>query len=141
MTFPKRILGIDYGTKRIGIAVSDPLNITAQGVKVVLNTLHAIDEICRLAEHYDVETIVVGMPLTLKGTKGAKAEEVEAFIERLHTSTGRTVVSWDERFSTRSAHATLLTMGVKKKDRRSKERIDIMASALILQGYLDSRKR
>ena len=77
----KRILGIDFGTRRIGIAVSDPLNIIARGLTVVPNSAKAISEIHRIAVEYDVEKIVVGLPLTLKGEKGQKALEVEAFVK------------------------------------------------------------
>jgi len=133
----KRILGIDFGTRRIGIAVSDPLGIIARGLTVVRNSPQAVTEIARLAAEYDVEKVVLGLPLTLKGQKGEKAAEVEAFAEALRKVLRVDVVFWDERFSSYTAHETLRTMGVRKKARQSKERIDEMASALILQGYLD----
>ena len=136
----KRILGIDFGTKRIGIAVSDPLGIIASGLAVVVNAPQALTEIKRLAEQYDVAKIVVGMPYNLKGEKGTKAREVEAFMVDLQAATGLDIISWDERFTSQTAHETLLFMGAKKKQRQSKSRIDVMASALILQGYLDSLK-
>lgn len=136
----KRILGIDYGTKRIGVAVSDPLRIIATGVTVVANTPGAIAEIKRLAAEYDVATIVVGMPFNLKGEKGAKANEVELFIDALAKGTGCEIVAWDERFTSYTAHETLRAMGATRKQRQSKEKIDLMASALILQGYLDALK-
>ncbi len=136
----KRLLGIDFGTRRIGIAVSDPLRVIARGLTVVRNSPRAVMEIARLTEEYDVEKIVVGLPLTLKGEKGQKAKEVEAFAEELRKVLRVDVVFWDERFSSHAAHETLRTMGVRKKARRSKERIDEMASAIILQGYLDSTK-
>ena len=133
-----RVLGIDFGSKRIGIAVSDPMNIIARGITVVPNSPRAVDDILKIASEYEVAKIVVGMPFTLKGTKGMKAEEVERFIEKLSENTDLEIIQWDERFTTHTAHQTLLTMGVRKKARQSKERIDEMASALILQGYLDS---
>ncbi len=133
-----RILGIDYGSKRIGIALSDPLKIIAKGLTVVQNSSRAIGEIKRLAAEHDVELIVVGMPLNLKGEKGTKAVEVIKFIRELEHKTGLRVIEWDERFTSATAHQTLLEMRVTKKGRRSKETIDEMASALILQGYLDS---
>jgi putative Holliday junction resolvase len=136
----KRILGIDYGTKRIGISVSDPLKIIARGLQVVYNTSKAISEIKRLAVEYDVDKIVVGMPFNLKGERGQKAEEVSVFIENLKAEVGIEVVEWDERFTSQDAHQTLRDMGAKKKQRQSKEKIDEIASALILQGYLDSQK-
>ena len=136
----KRILGIDFGTKRIGIAVSDPLRIIATGVTVLANTPGAIAEIKRLAAEYDVATIVVGMPFNLKGEKGAKAKEVDVFIQALERGTGCEIVAWDERFTSSTAHETLRTMGATRKQRQSKAKIDLMASALILQGYLDASK-
>lgn len=136
----KRILGIDFGTKRIGIAVSDPLRIIATGLKVVPNSPRACGEIGRIAQEYDVEKIVVGMPFNLKGEKAAMAKEVEAFMNELRATTGKEVVDWDERFTSHTAHQTLLTMGVKKTRRQSKSQIDMMASALILQGYLDAAR-
>ena len=135
-----RILGLDYGTKRIGVAVSDPLNIIAQGVRVVPNSTEGLNEIKRLAREYDVEKVVVGIPYNLKGEKGQKAKEVDGFIERIKQESGLEFVTWDERFTSERAHQTLLEMGAKKKQRQSKEKIDEMAAALILQGYLDSRK-
>lgn len=132
-----RILGIDYGTRRIGVAVSDPLGITARGLTVVDNAESAIREIGKIADEYGVGMIVVGMPLNLKGEKGAKAREVEDFAGRLRSELRRTVVCYDERFTTRSAHQSLRDAGIRKSQRRSKERIDMIASALILQNYLD----
>ena len=141
MSLARRILGIDYGTKRIGVAVSDPMRVIARGVKVVMNSSNACAEIKRIADDYDVEKIVVGMPLNLKGEKGMKAKEVETFIDQLKYATQLEIVTWDERFTSHTAHETLRTMGAKKKQRQSKEQIDLMASALILQGYLDAAKK
>jgi len=132
-----RILGIDVGRRRIGIAVSDPLRILASGVTVLANTPHVEERIKELVREYAVEKIVVGMPFTLKGEKGQSAEEVEAFVERLKEAITIEIVFWDERFSSSTAHETLITMGVSKKGRRAKGRIDEMAAAIILQGYLD----
>jgi len=136
----KRILGIDYGEKRIGIAVSDPMKIIAKGIKVIENSANALREIQHIAMEYDVEIIVVGMPFNLKGERGTMAKEVEVFIDKLKGSTGLEIVTWDERFTSHTAHETLRTMGVKKKQRQEKSQIDLMASALILQGYLDANE-
>ena len=134
----KRFLGIDYGSRRIGIAVSDPLNIIARGVTVVESSPRAIGEIKRLAEEFDVEKVVVGFPLTLRGETGSKADEVNDFIERLGRELDREIVRLDERFTTLMAQQTLRDMGVKKKKREKKGAVDEMAAALILQQYLDS---
>jgi putative Holliday junction resolvase len=134
-----RILGIDYGTRRIGIAVSDPLQIIARGVTTIDHTAKAVERICALVREFEAGIIVVGLPLTLRGAKGRSAADAEAFAGRLKESAGVDVVFWDERFSSQTAHETLLKMGVGKKARRSKGRIDEMAAAIILQGYLDSK--
>lgn len=135
----KRILGIDYGSRRIGIAISDPLGLIATGLEVIPNSPAAVDAIRHLVAAHEVETIVVGMPLTLKGEKGSKAAEVEAFMERIARDIAVPVVAWDERFTSKTAHATLRDLGVKKKERRRKETIDLMAASIILQAYLDRR--
>lgn len=131
------MLGIDYGTRRIGVAVSDPLNIIARGVAVIENTPSLFDELKRIVREFDPEKIVVGMPFNLKGEKGVKAQEVELFIARLEGEIELEVVRQDERFTSQQAHQTLRDMGVKKKQRQHKGVIDAMAAALILQGYLD----
>jgi len=96
-----------------------------------------IGEIKRIAGEFDIEKIVVGIPLNLKGQKGSKAEEVEEFIRALEAELGIEIVRQDERFTTMEAHRTLRDMNVGKSKRRSRGTIDEMASALILQGYLD----
>ena len=134
-----RILGIDYGSRRIGIAVSDPLNIIARGVTVIPNSPSKISEIKRIALEFGVEKIVVGVPINLKGRSDSMAEEVEEFIRLLATELKVEIVRQDERFTSRIARQTLLDMNVGKMKRRVKGRIDEMASALILQGYLDGQ--
>ncbi|HLX11620.1 MAG TPA: Holliday junction resolvase RuvX [Bacteroidota bacterium] len=134
----KRYLGIDYGTKRIGIAVSDPLGIIARGIGVVANSSTALDEIRKYAEEYAVAAVVVGMPYTLKGDEGPAAIAVKAFMERVRSVVSVEVLGWDERHTSSDAHEMLHAMGVKKKKRRVKETIDRMAAALILQSFLDS---
>jgi putative Holliday junction resolvase len=140
MSQSKRLLGIDFGNKRIGIAVSDPLNIIARGVKTIFHSPEMFSEIKLIAEEYQVDKIVVGCPLNLKGEKGAKALEVDDFIRDLKKVVGIEVESWDERFTSRTAHQTLLDMGVRRKQRQSKGKIDEMAASLILQSYLDCHK-
>ncbi len=136
-----RILGVDYGSRRIGIALSDPLLTIATPLTVVENSPAAFGEIRRLADEYDVERIVVGMPFTLKGEKGRAAVDVDLFVRRLQEETGRQVVLQDERFTSSTARETMIAMGVPKMRRREKSRIDASAAALILQGYLDSLPR
>jgi putative Holliday junction resolvase len=135
-------LGIDYGTRRIGISLSDPLQIIAQPFDTLPNDKLAIRQICEIVEKEAVDVVVVGMPLNLKGERAQKAQEVERFIESLMGETSAEIVSWDERFTTTMAHQTMREMGTKRQERRSNRgRIDAMAAAILLQSYLDSRKR
>jgi putative holliday junction resolvase len=137
----KRILGIDFGTVRIGVAVSDPLRIIAQSIGAFTNNAGIFDTVAEIARQYDVGLVVVGMPYTLKGEKGLKAEEVDGFISRLKEQLSVEVVTLDERFTSRIAKQTLIQMGTTKKQRRTdKGKVDAMASALILQSFLDQTK-
>ncbi len=134
-----RILGVDYGRRRVGIAVSDPLGLIARGVTVLGRTGTLVADVCRIAAEFDAATVVVGMPLTLSGGRGEMALEVEEFIARLGRACGLRVIAVDERFTSAEARSTQLAMGVPKKKRRVKGDIDRMAAAIILQDYLDHR--
>ena len=136
-----RILGIDYGTKRIGVAVSDPTQLIARGVGTLPNDRHLLEQLDRIIAQEEVVAIVVGMPYSADGGKGQKAREVEAFIERVKSHTGLDVATWDESFSSVQAQRTFLDIGMKKKKRREKARVDTMAARLMLQEYLDYRKQ
>ncbi|MGA7159570.1 MAG: Holliday junction resolvase RuvX [Bacteroidota bacterium] len=138
----KRILGIDFGTVRVGIAVSDPLRIIAQSVGAFANDKRIFETVAGICRQYDVGMVVIGMPYTLRGERGMKAEEVEKFVGRLKEKLDVEIVPWDERFTSRIARQTLIQMGTTKKQRRSdKGKIDAMASALILQSFLDQTKQ
>lgn len=138
----KRILGIDYGTHRVGISISDPLRIVATSYAALANNHNLLQRIAEIVEREDVEFVVVGMPYTLRGGRGRKAEEVEDFIVRLKDAMKKEVVAWDERFTTSLAQQTMLTMGTKRKERKEKKgRVDSMAAAITLQGFLDSTKQ
>ena len=142
LTHAKRILGIDYGTRRIGISLSDPLQIIAQPFDTLPNDKIAVRRIREIVDSEGVGVVIVGMPLNLKGEKAQKAQEVERFIELLKGEMTAEIVCWDERFTTTMAHQTMLRMGTKREERRTnKGRIDAMAAAILLQSYLDSRKR
>ena len=137
----KRILGIDFGTVRVGVAVSDPLRIIAQSVGTFTNNAGIFDTVAAIARQYDVGLVVIGMPYTLRGEKVMKAEEVDKFSSRLKEKLSVDVVPWDERFTSRIARQTLVQMGTTKKQRRTdKGKVDAMASALILQSFLDQTK-
>lgn len=142
MTDQGRILGIDYGTRRIGLAISDPLRILATSYGVLMMNKEVIRRLMEIVAKEAIALMVVGMPLSLSGKKTAKAEEVEQFVESLRPKSLIEVVYWDERFTTSIAQQTMLSMGTKKKERRQKDgRVDAMAAAIMLQGFLDSTKQ
>lgn len=137
-----RILGIDFGDARIGIAVSDPLGITAQA----LETIHwnkewkvPLERIKELAEIYQCKSIIVGMPGNMNGTSGERSIRTQKFIEKLQEYLpGTSIVAWDERLSTVQSRQTLMEMGI--KSRKHKEKIDQVAASIILQSYMDAHK-
>jgi putative Holliday junction resolvase len=137
----QRILGIDYGSVRVGLSVSDPLGLIAQPIEAFKNDASLFSNLGKISARENVVLIVVGMPFNLKGQKAQKAEEVQKFIDQLKTELHIEILTWDERFTTTIAHQTMLAMGTKKKERQKKDgRIDSMAAAVMLQGYLDSTK-
>ena len=135
-----RILGLDFGTKTVGVAVSDELLITAQGVEIIRRkapaklrqTLARIDE---LVGEYGVEKIVLGYPKNMNNTEGERCERTQEFKEMLEKRTGLEVVLWDERLTTVSADNAMMEMGIRRENR--KEYVDEIAAIFILQGYLD----
>lgn len=137
-----RIMGLDYGTKTVGVAVSDPLGITAQAVETIErkaeNKLRqTLARIEALAKEYEVEKFVLGLPKHMNNDIGERAEKSIEFGEMLHRRTGIEVVMWDERLTTASAERTLIEAGVRRENR--KQVIDQIAAVFILQSYLDSR--
>jgi putative Holliday junction resolvase len=136
-----RIMGLDIGEKRIGVALSDPLGIIASALTVIERRTDdaAIRQIVELARQSEVERIVIGLPRSLDGSMGRQAQTVQAFIELLKSHTELPIIIWDERLSTVAAEKTLLEAGT-KRDKRKRHR-DAVAAAFILQGYLDSAKR
>ena len=135
-----RILGLDYGTKTVGVAVSDPLLLTAQGVEIIRRksadklrqTLARIEE---LVEQYEVETIVLGYPKNMNNTEGDRCEQTKELKEMLERRTGLPVVLWDERLTTVAADQSMMEMGIRRENR--KDYVDEIAAIFILQGYLD----
>jgi putative Holliday junction resolvase len=137
-----RIMGIDFGDSRIGVAVSDPLGWTAQGLDTIerKGTLEqAADEIRRLAEQYGVEKIVIGLPRNMNGTIGPSGEKAIEFGELLASVTGLEVVKWDERLTTVAANRLMHEVGMKTS--KKKKSVDRIAAVFILQGYLDSMRK
>ena len=136
-----RILGLAYGSKTVGVAVSDPLGLTAQKVETIWRkqenklrqTLARIEE---LIAEYEVEKIVLGFPKNMNNTVGERAEKALEFGEMLKKRTGLEVIMWDERLTTVEADRTLIEAGVRRENR--KQYLDGIAAVFILQGYLDS---
>ena len=139
-----RIMGLDFGSKTVGVAVSDPLGITAQGIEIVRRTSEnklrkTLARIEELVTEYEVTEIVLGFPKNMNNTIGERAEKSLAFKEMLERRTGLPVVMWDERLTTVAANRTLIEGGVRRETR--KDYVDMLAAVYILQGYLDSRER
>ncbi|MDM7926922.1 MAG: Holliday junction resolvase RuvX [bacterium] len=136
-----RILGVDYGTRRIGLALSDPLQITAQPYDAWTGVRDAslIGRFVALIRQEDVDRVVVGHPLTLKGTASRFCEAVERFAGALGASCPVPVILWDERLTSVQAHRVMHDMG--KRPGREKPSVDVLAAALMLQSYLDSVTR
>jgi putative holliday junction resolvase len=140
-TVHQRVLGIDYGSVRIGLSLSDPLAFIAQPIEAYKNDAMIYSHLKQVSVRENVTLIVVGMPYNLKGQKAQKADEVQKFILHLKEEVGIEIMTWDERFTTTIAHKTMLAMGMKKKERQKKDgRIDSMAAAVMLQGFLDNAK-
>ena len=138
-----RIMGLDYGSKTVGVAISDPLGITAQGIETITrkdeNKLRkSCARIEALIEEYQVEKIVIGLPKHMNNDIGIRAEKSMEFAEMLKRRTGLEVQMWDERLTTMEAERTLIESNIRREDR--KKYIDKSAAVFILQGYLDSVK-
>lgn len=135
-----RIMGLDFGAKTVGVAVSDPLFITAQGVEIIRRksenklrqTFARIEE---LIEEYEVDRIVVGLPRNMNASEGERAEKTRAFAEQLFRRTGIEPIMWDERLTTVAADKVMMETGIRRENR--KEYVDAIAASFILQGYLD----
>lgn len=136
-----RILGLDYGSKTVGVAVSDPLGLTAQGVETIWRKQEdklrqTLARIEALISEYQVERIVLGYPKNMNNTVGERAQKSLEFKEKLEKRTGLPVVMWDERLTTVEANRTLMEAKVRRENR--KQYLDELAAVFILQGYLDS---
>ncbi|MBE5891417.1 MAG: Holliday junction resolvase RuvX [Lachnospiraceae bacterium] len=135
-----RILGLDYGSKTVGVAVSDPLGITAQGLEIInrkspsklRQTLARIEELCA---QYEVTKIVLGFPKNMNNTEGERCELTKEFKAMLEKRTNLPVELWDERLTTVSADLAMMEMGIRRENR--KQYVDEIAAVFILQGYLD----
>lgn len=132
-----RILGIDHGDARIGVALSDPTGVLASPLCVIPGTGKAADEIAALVREHGAAAIVVGLPRNMNGSYGPAAAKVRAFMDKLRSTTGVPVLEWDERLSTVSANNALREAGLDGKKRR--EVVDKVAAQIILQNYLDAQ--
>ncbi len=138
-----RIMGLDFGSKTVGVAVSDPFLLTAQGIEIIRRkeenklrrTLARIEE---LILEYGVEQIVLGLPKNMNDTEGDRVQATKEFAEKLERRTALPVVFWDERLTTVAADRAMMEAGIRREHR--KEHVDRIAAVLILQGYLDCRK-
>lgn len=138
-TRPRRVLALDVGDRRIGVAVSDELGITAQGVTTIHRRSWAADlaEIKRLVEQWGADAVVVGWPLTLEGTVGPRTETVRTFITRLESAVATPILTWDERFTTVTAERVLIEADLSRAKRRRV--VDKTAAVVMLQNFLDAR--
>lgn len=138
-----RIMGLDFGSKTVGVAISDPLLITAQGIEIIerkeenklRKTLARIEE---LIVEYEVEEIVLGLPKNMNDSLGVRAELSMEFKDKLERRTDLPVIMWDERLTTVAADKAMMEAGIRREHR--KEHVDKIAACFILQGYLNYRK-
>lgn len=138
-----RIMGLDFGSKTVGVAISDPLLITAQGIEIVRRkeenklrqTLARIEE---LITEYEVKEIVLGYPKHMNDSEGDRVAFTKEFAEKLMRRTALPITFWDERLTTVAADRTMIEAGIRRENR--KEHVDRIAAVLILQGYLDYRR-
>ena len=137
-----RIMGLDYGSKTIGVAISDPLGLTAQGIEIIRreeeNKLRkSLRRIEALIAEYQVEEIVLGFPKNMNNTIGERAEKSLQLKETLEKRCGLPVIMWDERLTTVEVNRTLMESGVRRENRS--KYVDMIAAVFILQGYLDAK--
>ncbi len=135
-----RLLSIDYGKKRTGIAVSDPLQIIANGLTTV-ETSGLFDFLKEYLDKENVECIVVGLPKQMSGELSENMKRIEPFVNRLKKLyPDISVEYYDERFSSKMAHQAMIDGGLKKRDRQNKELVDEISATIILQGYMESKR-
>ncbi len=135
----QRILSIDYGEKRIGVAVSDPTNLFATTLSTVQNSPASIPSIAEIAKSYNVKTILVGYPLNMNGTLSKFCVQIDKFIDELQPLFKAEIIRRDERLSSYSAQKKILESVKSKKRRKDKSLIDKFSAATILQDYLDEQ--
>ncbi len=135
-----RILGVDFGTKRIGLALSDPLGFTAQGLQTlaVENKRKTLEFLAKLCKDHGVDEVVVGLPVNMNGTMGPKAQETMDWVQKLKTTLKVPIHTWDERLTSREADRWMVGAGLSR--RKQKQESDRMAATIILQSFLESKR-
>ena len=136
-----RIMGLDFGSRTVGVAISDPLGITAQGIEIIRREResmlrHTLSRLEELIVEYQVDEIVLGFPKNMNDTVGERAQKSLEFKDKLERRTGLPVTMWDERLTTVAADRAMIEAGIRRENR--KEYVDKLAAVFILQGYLDS---
>lgn len=133
-----RVLGLDVGDRTIGVAISDPLGFTAQGITTIKrkNIEYDIEEVLKICKEYNVDTIISGMPKNMNATIGTQGEKVMEFCDKLKENIEVPLKYWDERLTTVAAHKAMLEADLSRSKR--KKIVDKIAATYILQGYLDS---
>lgn len=133
-------MGLDYGEVRTGVAVSDLLGITAQGIESIKHTndKQLIERLREIVKEYDVKKIVIGLPLNMNATSGERVQKTNKFIEKLKAEFGLEVVTIDERLTTVASHRTMTELGISKD--KKKNIVDMMSAIFILQMYMDRNK-
>lgn len=146
-SFKGKIMGIDFGSVRIGISMSDELSLIAFGKEIISNDQKTLPRILEIIKKDSVEKVVLGYPLNLKGEKTHQTMEVEKFESRLRDYLDSSllnntieIIRYDERFTSKMAKESMISSGMKKKRRRNKSNLDIISSTLLLQDYLDTIK-
>ena len=135
-----RILGIDFGTKRIGVAVSDALGITAQGIETILhqNKAQVFRALAQVCAEYGVGEVVIGLPVNMNGSQGPKAKEILGLVPEMEKELGIPVRTWDERLTSREAGRLMIEQGLSRE--KQKTNSDRLAATLLLQNYLESKR-
>jgi putative Holliday junction resolvase len=144
----KKVMGIDYGSVRIGISISDETNTVAFGKDALTNDAGCIAKITGIVKQNGIGKIILGYPLNLKGNKSPQTLKVEEFEAKLRNYLDNSpgegsvqIIRWDERFTSKMAQDSMIESGMKKKKRQQKSNLDIISSALLLQSYLDSMRQ
>ncbi|MBP3919364.1 MAG: Holliday junction resolvase RuvX [Clostridia bacterium] len=136
----KRLLGVDLGDARTGLAVSDPLGMLANGIGYIKSghPPKIAEQVLAAAKEYDVSTIVIGNPINMNGTIGPRADKIQAFVELMETMTDIPIVKFDERLTTAAAHRILNETNIKSQKRKTV--IDTLSAQIILQNYMDAHR-